>query len=75
MGTFDAGLIRDNIRTETGYWFALPSFIGGMARVIDLFGVCNRYRYADSEGEADSNAIRRDFEAVGRDIRAAMATK
>lgn len=72
MGSIDAEAIRDSIRLQTGGWFALPSFFGGMGRVIDLFGVLNTYRYYASTEEADLDAMRRDFATVGRDIRGAI---
>jgi len=68
MGRFDSEAIRDSIREQTGGWFAIPSFFGGMGRVIDLFGVLNVYRYYANPAEADIDAMRRDFMAVGRDI-------
>ena len=75
MGNIDIGTIRENIRTETGGWFALPTFFGGMGRVIDLFGTGDRYCTFPTAEEADADSIRRDIEAVGRDLRAAMASK
>jgi hypothetical protein len=75
MGSIDIEAIRDNIRAQTGGWFAIPSFFGGMGRVIDLFGMLNVYRYYASTEEADIDAMRRDFMAVGRDIWGAMETE
>ena len=75
MGSLDIESIRDNIWAEAGGWFRLPSFVIGMGRAIDLFGNLNAYRYAPSAEQADSDAIRRDFEAIGRDLRAAMSAK
>ncbi len=72
MGRMDAEAIRDSIRLQTGGWFTMPSFFGGMGRVIDMFGVLNVYRYYANTEEADIDAMRRDFMAVGRDILGAM---
>lgn len=68
----DAEAIRDSIRVQTGGWFALPSFLGGVARAIDLFGTLNVYRFYPGPDEADLDAMRRDFQAVGRDIATAI---
>jgi hypothetical protein len=56
----------------SGVWFANPSFSGGMARVMDLGGTLNSYKIYASPNEADKAALRRDFEAVGNDIRSAV---
>jgi len=72
VGSIDTKAIRDSIREQTGDWFTVPSFFGGMGRVIDLFGVLNVYRYFDNPVEADIDAMRRDFRTVGRDIRYAI---
>lgn len=45
-----------------------PSFFKGMARVFDLFGTLDRYYIHKTEEEADSNALRRDWQIVGKDI-------
>lgn len=72
MGSIDTEAIRDSIRAQTGGWFAIPSFWGGMARAIDLFGTLNVYRFYSGPNEADIDAMRRDFQAVGRDIATAI---
>lgn len=72
MGSIDTEAILDSIRAETGGWFAIPSFFGGMGRAIDLFGTLNVYRLFPSPEEADKDAMRRDFQAVGRDIAGAI---
>lgn len=75
MGSIDAEAIRDSIRLQTGAWFAIPSFLGGMGRTMDLFGVLNVYRFFASPEDADSDAMRRDFRAVGRDIQNALGSE
>jgi hypothetical protein len=39
-----------------------------MARIGDLFGSLDEYNYKKTEAEADSEALRRDWLIVGRDI-------
>lgn len=68
MGAVDVEAIRESIREQTGRWLSLPSFVGGMGRVVDMFGTLNVYRYYSGPNLADIDAMRRDFFAVGRDI-------
>lgn len=59
--------------TMTDYLYAHPSFISGMSRVLDIFGVFTAYNYSRSPQEADARAIHSDWLAVGKDLDAAMA--
>jgi hypothetical protein len=54
------------------FLFARPSFVEGMARSIDLFGVLQEYNKSPSENAADSKALYHDFKAVGNDIARAV---
>lgn len=56
----------------TTFLFARPSFLGGMARALDLGNTLNEYNQSLSPEEADTLALRSDFRAVGRDFRAAI---
>ena len=56
--------------------FAMPNFIGGIARVLDLGSTLNTYNVFSSEQEADYTALSRDWEIVGSDIvEAAQSTE
>ena len=48
--------------------FARPSFLEGLARLLDFGGTLNEYNYSDSPAEADFLAIQSDWEAVGLDM-------
>ena len=54
-----------------------PSFLTGAARVLDLAGTLTEFqlreRPAQPPAAADYLALKSDWEAVGNDIRAAMA--
>ena len=50
------------------FLFARPSFIEGMARVIDLGATLQVYNESRTEKEADIKAIKKDWEAVGEDV-------
>lgn len=50
------------------FLFARPSFIGGMARVIDIGSTLNMYNESGNSKEADFRAMRQDWEAVGSDL-------
>ena len=48
--------------------FARPSFIEGVARILDFSGTLNEYNSCDTGEEADARAILSDWQAVGSDI-------
>jgi hypothetical protein len=52
--------------------FARPTFTEGVARVFDFANVLQKYRYDTTDHEADANALRSDWMAVGDDIRHAI---
>lgn len=52
--------------------FARPSFLEGLARLIDVGGTLNEYNRVISPEEADLLAIESDWEAVGEDLIAAI---
>ncbi len=56
----------------TDYLFAKPTFIGGMARLLDLGSTLNVYNDSPSEKIADMKAIESDWMAVGNDMRFAI---
>ncbi|MGB1287071.1 MAG: hypothetical protein ACPG7F_11100 [Aggregatilineales bacterium] len=45
--------------------FAKPSFLTGVARLIDVFGKMNTYNTSATEEQADYNALYSDWLAVG----------
>lgn len=53
---------------KSTFLFARPSFIEGMARVMDLGSTMQIYNNSKSEKEADVKALKKDWEAVGEDI-------
>ncbi len=56
------------------YFFAKPSFVEGVARLIDLGGTLQEYNCALTEDQADSIAATADWMAVGNDLQQAMDT-
>lgn len=54
--------------------FAEPSFLEGMARTLDLGNTLQKYNSSDTEEEADSEALKNDWRAVGEDIRSSILT-
>lgn len=54
------------------FLFARPSFIEGMARVIDLGGTLQEYNVSASPEQADEIAQNMDVRAVNADFRAAL---
>ena len=52
----------------TDFLFAQPSFLEGIGRNMDLFGVLNHYNDASSEHDADKIALASDWMAVYNDL-------
>ncbi|MFA7421954.1 MAG: hypothetical protein WCZ90_19885 [Melioribacteraceae bacterium] len=52
-----------------------PSFLDGFARVLDLSGSLNIYNDSQCEEEADIKALRSDWEAIGKDLGAAIESE
>lgn len=46
-----------------------PSFIKGMARLVDLFGSLDSYSVSLEPNEQDVQALKLDWELVGQDIK------
>lgn len=59
-------------RIQTDFLFAQPSFLSGVARVLDLFGTFDEYNVSPTPAEADYRALRSDWAKVGQDLQAAM---
>jgi hypothetical protein len=56
----------------TDFLFARPSFLSGMARVLDLGATFDTYNRSPTGKDADNIAIYNDFKAVGDDLRRAL---
>lgn len=52
----------------TKFRFAMPSFLSGVARTLDLFGVFDSYTAGRTDKETDALAIYSDWAAVGDDF-------
>ena len=52
--------------------YAMPSWISGAARVLDIGGTLNEYNFSENPAEADYLAIASDWAAVGLDLQAAI---
>ena len=57
---------------QTGFLFATPSLVSGMARVLDFFGQFDAYNTSQTPDIADSKAQYCDFRVVGQDLRDAV---
>lgn len=55
-----------------GFLYARPSFIEGVARVIDLGDTLTEYNNSITPEQADWLALRSDWTVVGEDLRRAM---
>ncbi len=54
---------------ESNRLFAEPSLIEGVSRVLDLGATLQEYNTSRTEQEADTEAIKNDWRAVGDDLR------
>ena len=55
------------------FLFARPSFIGGMASALDIRGTLITYNDSGTPENADINALRQDWRAVGDSLKQAFA--
>lgn len=55
------------------YLFARPSFMEGIARLVDFGGNLNEYNVSLTGEEADMAALSADFAAVTDELRSAVA--
>lgn len=58
-----------NAMNQTTYLFSLPSFMEGVARVVDFGSTLNQYNDSPTEEQADLRALQSDWEAIGNDMR------
>ncbi|MBU0668043.1 hypothetical protein KJ951_01110 [Patescibacteria group bacterium] len=56
------------VSIETSYLYANPSFIGGMAKVLDMGGTLVVYNESSTPVVADIKAMSNDWKAVGKDL-------
>ena len=56
----------------TTFLFAIPTFLSGFARLLDLGGFYNLYNESQDENVADARALYSDFRMVGQDLQHAM---
>ncbi len=52
--------------------FAEPTFLRGLAKVLDLGNTLDYYNDSDSPTQADVDALREDWEIIGQDMRDAL---
>jgi hypothetical protein len=61
-------IMNRQIFTGSDFLFARPSFLEGIGRTIDLFGVMDDYNYSDTPEEADLMALKADISALRNDF-------
>ena len=52
----------------TDFLFAMPSFIRGVARTLDIGGTLNVYNRSVDGDEADRRALQADWNTIGQDM-------
>ncbi|QTX33237.1 hypothetical protein KAR29_04910 [Aminithiophilus ramosus] len=58
--------------SPSDFLFATPSFLRGMASVLDMGDTLSVFNTTDTLNDADSRATAADWQAVGQDIRKAL---
>lgn len=53
--------------------FAGPSFIEGMARVLDMGATLQEYNTSNTDSEADAKALKNDWKMIGKDVKDAIS--
>ena len=53
--------------------FVFPSFLSGVSRILDFTGSLDPPLYGGPPEQADAEALRQDWEAVGDDLERALA--
>ena len=61
------------MRRRSDFLFAQPSFVSGVARLLDWYGLYDAYSTSCTGREADYKALSSDWQMIGQDIRDAMA--
>jgi len=59
-------------RVTSDFLVAQPSFVSGVARLLDWYGFYDAYNTSRTAGEADYRALLSDWCIVGQDIQDAM---
>ncbi|MFH1187949.1 MAG: hypothetical protein V1688_03770 [bacterium] len=59
-------------KTKTFYLFARPSFVSGMAGVLDLGANLQFYNESETAEDADNIALLNDWKQVGNDLKIAI---
>ncbi len=54
---------------RSDFLYAQPSFLEGVARILDIGNTLNQYNTSPTEDMADEAALRMDWIMVGNDIR------
>ena len=56
---------------DTGFLFAQPGFMQGVASALDIGGTLIQYNVSNTPQEADTRALASDWAITGNDIKAA----
>ena len=57
---------------RSDFLYAKPSFLEGVARLVDFGGILNVYNFSRTGDEADARAMWMDWAVVGQDMRRVM---
>jgi hypothetical protein len=63
---------RSAMRTLTDFLFTRPSFLAGVARLLDLGAQIDVYNQSATPSEADARALYSDWRMVGEDLHTAI---
>jgi hypothetical protein len=54
--------------------FVKPSFVEGISRILDLGITLQKYNTSENESDADSRALKSDWEVIGNDLKSSIKT-
>jgi len=59
-------------RVQSGFLYSDPSFLSGLSRTLDMYGLYDAYNRSSTPAEADTRAIASDWLIVGQDLQEAI---
>ena len=65
--------MSDRFDEKSDFLFVRPSFLEGVARIMDFGNTLTQFNRSKNSAEADARAIASDWAVVGKDIKTAMA--
>ncbi|MGB2603882.1 MAG: hypothetical protein WBC78_09815 [Candidatus Sulfotelmatobacter sp.] len=59
-------------KVKSGFLYSDPSFLSGLSRTLDMYGLYDGYNASSTTQEADARALASDWIVVGQDLQDAI---